>query len=132
MLQLVEARSVGQCGLSAGFHLASDPDTVRAPSLWLVSAERIARSGLDDNFFPGPPDIAVEIDSGWDSWSYFMGKVKDWLDAGTRLVWIVEPLTRTAAVFRQDGTARFIDADGVLDGEDVLPGFTLPLRDVLR
>ncbi len=59
-----------------------------------------------------------------------MEKVRDYLDAGTRLVWVIDP-EPGAAVCRTDGSVTFLADDGVLDGEDVLPGFSLLLRDVL-
>lgn len=58
-----------------------------------------------------------------------MGKVRDYLDAGTPLVWVLDPNSMLTAVFRPGEPVRFIDEDGALDGEEVLPDFTLPLRD---
>jgi Uma2 family endonuclease len=57
-------------------------------------------------------------------------KVRAYLDAGTRLVWVFDPEPRTAGVFRPDGSYTFVDEYGALDGEDVLPGFILPLREI--
>jgi len=56
--------------------------------------------------------------------------VDDWLKAGTALVWVMDPIAVTANVYRADGSASTVAADGALDGEAVLPGFSLPLREL--
>ncbi len=55
----------------------------------------------------------------------------DWLTAGARLVWVVDPERRVARVYRGDGSEAIIEADEALEGEDVLPGFVCRLADVL-
>jgi Uma2 family endonuclease len=113
-----------------GLKLASNPDTVRAPDVAFVRAERIPPEGIPRGFFPGAPDLAVEVRSPSDSTAEILRKVADYLAAGTRLVWVLDPTPRTATIYRPIGEPTVLGEDGVLDGEDVLPGFTLPLRDV--
>ena len=60
-----------------------------------------------------------------------LAKVADWLSAGTRLVWVVDPERRLARVYRHDGSEQIVTADQALDGEDVVPGFACPLSAVL-
>jgi Uma2 family endonuclease len=60
-----------------------------------------------------------------------LAKVTDWLAAGTRLVWVIDPERTEARVYRKDGSVRVVPATGALDGEDVLPGFVCLLKDVL-
>ena len=60
-----------------------------------------------------------------------MAKVGDWLSAGCRLVWVVDPERRVARVYRHDGTETIVDETGALDGEDVLPGFSCALAIIL-
>ncbi len=128
----VDQHHLGEYGTAeGGFKLASNPDTVRAPDVWFIRAERIPPDGLPEGFFPGAPDLAVEVLSPSDRPLEVMEKVRDYLDAGTRLVWVIDPEPGASAVFRADGSVTFLSDDGVLDGEDVLPGFSLPLRDVL-
>jgi Uma2 family endonuclease len=57
-------------------------------------------------------------------------KVQEYLDAGTQLVWVVDPESQTATVFHPDGRSSFLSAEDALDGEDVLPGFRLALSEV--
>jgi Uma2 family endonuclease len=113
-----------------GFLLARDPDTVRAPDVSFVTAERIAAEGTPSGYWPGPPDLAVEVLSPSNRPGEILDKVADYLTAGTRLIWVIDPEARSATVFRLDGTAARVGEHGVLDGEDVLPGFTLKLDEI--
>jgi Uma2 family endonuclease len=126
-----EARSLGQClGANAGMHQFANPDTVRAPDFAFIRAERLL-ARLPDDYWPGAPDIAAEVLDPDDRFAFIMDKVQDSLTAGTRLLWVIDPGGRQAWVFRPDGQPAAVDENGVLDGEDVLPDFSLPLRDVL-
>jgi Uma2 family endonuclease len=58
-------------------------------------------------------------------------EVQLYLSNGTRLVWVINPRQRSATIYHSDRTARLLRADDVLDGEDVLPGFTCRLTDIL-
>jgi Uma2 family endonuclease len=128
----VKHNHFGVCGTAdSGFRLRAEPDTVRAPDLWFVRAERVPAGGIPRTFWPGAPDLAVEVLSPTDRFVDVLEKAKDYLEAGTRLVWIIDPEGRSAAVFRPDGLPTLMGEDGVLDGADVVPGFTLPLRDIL-
>jgi len=128
----VEQHNLGVCGTAeSGFKLAANPDTVRAPDLWFVRAERVPADGIPETFWPGAPDLAVEILSPSDRFTAVIEKVYDYLNAGSRLVWVIDPRGRSAAVFRPGEPPQLIREDGVLDGADLLPGFSLPLRDIL-
>jgi Uma2 family endonuclease len=127
-----DEHDLGVCGTAeSGFRLNSDPDTVRAPDLWFVRADRIPADGIPETFWPGAPDLAVEVLSPSDRFVSVIEKVQDYLASGTRLVWVIDPKGRSAAVFRPDARPLLLQEDGVLDGADVLPGFSVILRDVL-
>jgi len=111
-----------------GFHIARDPDTVRAPDVAFVRQERIAGE-IPKGFFPGAPDLAVEVVSPGDRASEVLAKVQDWLEAGSAAVWIVDPHTRRVSVYRGGEVAVLKEADS-LAGGDLLPGFSLPVTDV--
>lgn len=129
----IEEHDLGDYGSAeGGFKLASGPDTVRAPDVWFVRKDRVPTGYNPEGFYDGPPDLAVEVLSPSDRFHQVALKVRDYLDAGTPLVWVLDPKAPITAVFRPEAPVRFVDADGALDGEDVIPGFTLPLRDVLR
>lgn len=86
------------CGAETGFILRRAPDVVRAPDAAFVSRERVPKSGIPKSFLPFAPDLAVEVPSPNDRFSDVHIKIADYLAAGTRLVWIVEPATRRVHV----------------------------------
>jgi len=85
-----------------GFKLASDPDTVRAPDIAFVTRERQLATETT-GYAAAAPDLAVEVLSPGDRPGEVLAKVADWLSAGARLVWVVDPERRVARVYRQDG-----------------------------
>ena len=111
-----------------GFRLASKPDTVRAPDVAFVSRERIARIGIPEGFWPGAPDLAIEVVSPGDTFTEVEEKVIEWLAAGCRMVIVLDPRKRTASVYRGP-TARLFAADETIDGEDVVPGWIVAVKD---
>ena len=127
----VGEHDLGVCGDSDwGFKLQSNPDTVRAPDVSVVLRHRIPTEGLPPGFWPGAPDLAVEVLSPSNRWPDVLTKVKEYLDAGTKLVWVLDPEVRRATVFHPDALPETAGADGELSGEDVLPGFTLRLSEI--
>ena len=120
----------GVFAAETGFQLTTDPDTVRAPDIAFVRHERMPPP--DATGYPAlAPDLVVEVLSPGDRPGEVLAKVADWLSAGTRLVWVVEPQRHLARVYRYDGSETIVPADGALEGEDVLPGFSCPLASIL-
>jgi len=113
----------GYVGVEPGFVLAKEPDTVRGPDVAYVSAERIPEGGVPSAFWHLAPDLAVEIVSPDDTAVEFQDKVRDYLDAGTPLVWVAYPKTREILAHSKDGTARRFGPDDTLEAE-LLPGFS--------
>lgn len=122
-----DAHKLGETMVETGFCLECRPDTVRAPDVSFLSTERLPPED-QEGFVPGAPDLAVEIVSPGEKDSDVQDKVMDYLTHGARLVWVVRPEQRTVTVYRPDGTARLLRETDTLEGENVLPGFTLPLR----
>lgn len=113
----------------SGFTLSRNPDTVRGPDVAYVSRERWA-GPLPDGYGEFAPDLAVEIRSPSDRLGAVLAKVGDWLDAGSHLVWVVDPARRLVTVYRADGSQAMLGTEDVLDGGDVLPGFALPMAEL--
>jgi Uma2 family endonuclease len=109
-----------------GFIIRRNPDTVRAPDVAFVRQERW---NSPEGYFPGPPDLAIEVISPNDRYSEVKSKVADWLQAGTPLAIVVDPEQQSAEMFTSTSTVS-VDIDGSLDGGAVVPGWTLPLRDL--
>ena len=113
-----------------GFTLARRPDTVRAPDVAFVRRERLPDP--EPTGFPDlAPDLVVEVVSPGDRAGEILAKVADWLSAGTRLVWVVDPERRLARVYRADGTEQIVEETDRLLGGDVLPGFSCGLASIL-
>ena len=113
-----------------GFKIATDPDTVRAPDVAFVARERVS-AAVTRGYPAFAPDLAVEVLSPDDRAGEVLAKIADWLSAGTKLVWVVDPERRLARIYRADRRDTVIAADGTLDGEDVLPGFSCTLASIL-
>ncbi|MGH7700047.1 MAG: Uma2 family endonuclease [Gemmatimonadales bacterium] len=113
-----------------GFQLATDPDTVRGPDVAFVRRERLPHPS-PPGYAGFAPDLVVEVLSPGDRPGDVLGKVAEWISAGTRLVWVIDPERRLARVYRDDGGETLVTADGGLDGEAVLPGFSCSLASIL-
>jgi Uma2 family endonuclease len=113
----------------AGFQIARNPDTVRAPDVAFVGAERV-RGGNTSGFFEGAPDLAVEVLSPHDRAGEVFAKVKDWIAAGCKAVWVVDPQTQTVTVYRGGGEASILNATDALTGGDLLPGFSVAVAEI--
>jgi Uma2 family endonuclease len=116
----------------AGFVLGRSPDTMRGPDVAFVTRERYEGLADETRAFPGPPDLAVEVLSPSARSSETHSKVADYLAAGTRLVWVVDPQLEQVTVYRSLLGPRRLDPQDELDGEDVLPGFRAAVREVFE
>ncbi|HND50887.1 MAG TPA: Uma2 family endonuclease [Pirellulaceae bacterium] len=122
----VDGRALGVVyAAETGFVLRRDPDTVRAPDAAFVSAARVASINDDAGFVPLSPDLAIEVVSPSDSFSAVDSKALSWLDAGTRLVLVLDPVARRVHAYRPPNLISIIDANEPLDASDVVPGWSL-------
>lgn len=104
---------------------------MRSPDVGFVAAGRFPDERWPIGFAELAPDLAVEVVSPNDNSRDVLEKVGEYLDNGTRLVWVIDPEKRTAAIHRSLTDARVIGEADMLEGEDVVPGFACPLGDVL-
>ena len=129
--QFVTSRRIGFVfGDGLGYILRRNPDTVRIPDVSVVRRERVPAGGIPEGFWPGAPDLAVEIVSPHDRAEEVHERVRDYLGAGVRLVWVLWPKSRTVTVYWPDGTARELGPDEKLTGGDVLPGFEVSVSEL--
>ncbi len=129
----VDERDLGVVvGADTSFVFGHDPDTVRAPDVAFVRADRLPPPGERQAYGAMVPDLAVEIVSPTDRMTAVDAKIEFYLTAGVRLVWKVEPRSRAFTV-REPGRAPVVlGVVDTLDGGDVLPGFRLPVADIFR
>jgi len=120
----VEAQDLGRLfAAETGFLLSRDPDTVRAPDVALVLREHLPESPPEEAFWPGAPDLAVEVLSPGDRTGEVDEKVKSWLDAGSASVWVVNPRWRSVTIYHSAADIRTLSEGEELVDERVLPGF---------
>jgi len=130
--EFVRPRGLGQVLCDGGFLLAHDPDTVRGPDVSFVTRGRWAAQLDHRRFFPGAPDLAVEILSPSNRAGETHAKVADYLAAGARLVWIVDPQQDDVTVYRTLLVPRRLQGPEALGGEDVLPGFSVEVASIFE
>ena len=118
-------RFLGRVFLETGYQLS--PETVRIPDVSLVLADRMGEIDLD-NRIQGAPALAIEVVSPTDLAEELTQKVKQYLAAGSKTVWVFYPKTREVQVFRSDGGSFVRHEHEALDDHDLLPGFSLDLK----
>jgi Uma2 family endonuclease len=131
LAQHVKANGLGVVVNSdTGFVIATNPDTVRAPDVGFVGQDRLPSGGLPAKYWRGAPDLAVEVVSPSDTVFGVDEKVEEWLNAGTSLVWVVNPRQRTVTVHRPGVTPVILTTSDSLDGLQVVPRFSMPVKDI--
>ncbi|HEY7035432.1 MAG TPA: Uma2 family endonuclease [Thermomicrobiales bacterium] len=119
------------CNSIPQFEMVRKPRTILKPDISFVAKERLPDE-VWVGIVPIAPDLATEVASPSNRRAQIIDKVGLYLAGGTRLVWVVRPEHRTVTVFRPDRPERILGIDDELDGEDVLPGFRLPLARLFR
>lgn len=114
---------------SAGFRLPGG--NVRSPDVSFVAAGRFPNDRVPDDFGNLAPDLAVEVVSPGDRPRHVLDKVGEYLEAGVRLVWVIDPRRARAVVYRSLSEIRELGPDDTLDGGDILPGFRCRLGEIL-
>ena len=117
-------------GSDSGVLLERDPDTVREPDIAYISAERLPLDVEVTGYYEVVPDLVVEVVSPSDSASEVMDKAIMWLSFGARMVWAINPESRSVDVYRPGERTLSLTETDILDGLDILPGFTCPVGDL--
>jgi Uma2 family endonuclease len=125
----VEEQDLGVVlGADATMRLA--PGLVRLPDVSFIAWGRFPNREMPAEAIPDlAPDLAIEVLSENNTPAEMDRKLGEYFAAGVRLVWYVDPLSRSATVYAAPGAATLLDEDGILDGADVVPGFRLSLRE---
>jgi Uma2 family endonuclease len=116
----------------AGFVLARNPDTMRGPDIAFVSQPRADEERDNVRAFEGAPDLAVEILSPSDAPAAARAKVAEYLAAGTKLVWLVDPESRTVTAYESIFAPSVLGEDDLLAGGVVLPGFSVRVDEIFE
>ena len=115
-----------------GFKLTSNPDTVLGPDVSFVSKQRVEEVRETNVYWPGPPDLAVEVLSPGDRPGKVKTKLSQWLDFGTRQVWIVDPKFNTVTIYRSLSDVTTFSGQDSLEADDILPGFRISLERIFK
>jgi Uma2 family endonuclease len=98
-----------------------------------VSANRLRQLQPEaEGFFPGPPDLAVEVVSPSDSYTDVEGKVIEWLHSGCRLVIVVDPRKANVSVYRSLTEISILTGDQVLSAENLVPGWSIRVAELFE
>lgn len=112
-----------------GYHVRRKPDSVRCPDVAFLSRETMARADAAGGTFARvAPDLAVEVLSPKDPWVEIETKVGEYLDAGSKLVWIVNPKAETVHVYEPGKDVRVLSTKDKIEGGKALPGFKAPVK----
>lgn len=113
-----------------GFHLAKEPDLVRAPDIAFLTSDSIPTGLASRLFVESPPVLVVEVVSPTDRANDIIERVDDYLKAGARLVWVVYPSRQQVVEYNSPGQSLILRPGDRLDGGDVFPGFSRPVGDI--
>ena len=131
LAQYVEMNDLGIVfAAETGFKLSSNPDTVRAPDIAFISKKRIAEVGAVEGFWPGAPDLAIEVVSPGDTYTEVGEKVEEYLRAGAHAVWVVDPRRRTITVYLSLSDITILSESDTLDGGNIIPGFRCKVAEI--
>ena len=131
LTEFTRARQAGMVfAAETGFLLRRDPDTVRAPDVSFVAYGRLPEDEPPSGYMELAPDLAVEVVSPNDSPAAIRDKVQDWLEAGTQLVWVVYPDSRSVTMHSPAGSLQELEDTDILSGAPALPDFTIAVREL--
>lgn len=115
-----------------GTKLARDPDVLRGPDVAVVRIEREPLGRGVNGWLEGAPDLAVEVIGDSQAFSELARKALEYLAAGGRMVWVVDPEPGRVMVFSPPNQIRILGGEDVLDGGDVLPGFSCRVSEIFE
>jgi Uma2 family endonuclease len=116
--------------VETGYVLASDPDTVRGPDVSFVSARRLTTGARRGPYLVGAPDLAVEVRSPGDGRREVAAKAAEYLAAGGRAVWVIDPGRQTVTTHLPGHPPKTLGCHETLHGDPYLPGLRLPVADL--
>lgn len=129
----VKKRDLGRVTAETGYHPPDTRHTLLSPDVAFLSHARSPKAQRS-KYVPNMPELAVEVMSPSDTLKALRAKAARYLDYGAEIVWIVSPAEQGVEVCRAglagDMNTEFIGRDGTLQGDHVLPGFALDLREI--
>ncbi len=102
----------------------------RRPDVSFIAKDRLPAPPLPTNYFDGAPDLAVEVISPTDIWWEILEKMDEYFASSCRLVWLISPKDQTVMIYRSHQRSHILHIGDALDGEDVIPGFAMPVAEL--
>jgi Uma2 family endonuclease len=119
-------------GAETGFLLERSPDTVRAPEFAFIARENLPKDDPEEAFWPGVPDLLVEVLSPGDRTGEVDEKIAAWLSAGSRSVWIVDPVLETVTIYHSRTHVRVLTAVERIENDATIPGFSCGVDELFK
>lgn len=119
-------------GAETGFLIARNPDTVRAPDFAFVAKKNIPEVKPVEAFWPGAPDLAVEVLSPGDTTGEVDEKIDTWLTSGCSAVWVIDSRLETVTTYYSRTDIRIKTAGEILEGGAIVPGFSCSVSELFR
>ena len=133
LAQHVETNNLGAVyAAETGFLISKNPDTVRAPDVAFVSRKRLDEVGKVGGYWPGAPDLAVEVVSPGDTYTEVKEKAIEWLESGALMVLALNPRKRNVTVYRSLNEITVLNEDAILDLNDIVSGFEVAVKDIFN
>ncbi len=123
----VKPKRLGWVVTEAGTKLERNPDTLRGPDVAFYSISRQPKP--PEGYFEIPPDLAVEVLSPDDRSGKVREKIREYIAAGVKLIWLVDPDAQTVRVYHKSIRGSELDETDTIDGGDVLPEFSCKVAD---
>lgn len=115
-----------------GARLQRDPDTLLGPDVAVVRAERRPKGRGAEGWLEGAPDLSVEVAGDSQSIAELTRKATRYLAAGGRLVWVLDAAQESVVVFASGKPVRVVGSSEILDGDDLLPGFSCKVSELFE
>jgi len=119
-------------GAETGFLLKKNPDTVRAPDFAFINKDHLPATAPQEAYWPGAPDLAVEVLSPGDTTGEVDEKIEEWMTAGCAAVWVIDPKLQTVTIYQSSTDVKVRTAGEQLAGDPVVPGFTCQVDEIFR
>ena len=112
-----------------GIYTARRPDTVRGADVAYISNERMAQV-QSSSYLDVAPELVVEILSPDDRWGDLIDKLSEYFAVGVQMVWVADPKTQSVYVYRSPDKVQHFSVEDALPGDEVLPGFSVPVAEL--
>ena len=116
---------------STGFRLLNN--AVRSPDVSWITNDKWNALSVEQRrkYLPVAPDFAIELMSPTDSLSELQNKMREYMDCGVRLGWLINPDEKQVEIYRQGQNKEILDNPQTLSGEDIMPGLIVDLSEIL-